>query len=426
MRSARLLLAPLTLAAALTLTACGEEPAASGDRATERGTGTVEGGDATGDGTEPGRERVPVPSRPQPVTLPAAPELTDDAAEAELAGMLGDLAPEEASRAALLYLAELRHPGLADIVRSELLARDGGEYEDPIAAALGLEVLLILGDAEAPAATQELARALLDEEDEVEGIAQALARVPGADADRLLVELAESDYDDVASAAVEALATRGSRAGASVLPGLAADSERLDALRGTAVAALLMTGHERAAGSADALLAGDADASEVVAGFGVPGADATVPYIERIMERAFEEQNADLEFAEACYALAAIFRGTSGAARGRDLVLGWLQRDPDLDGDEATYALWVLGDDTRTAAAAQLLANEVANAARHDPELAVDLLEEVARRGLARDPRFAKAVDAAAVAPPREGLPGLDLATQRLRAAAAYAYLRSR
>ena len=136
--------------------------------------------------------------------------------------------------------------------------------------------------------------------------------------------------------------------------------------------------------------------------------------------------NKPVEFAEACYALAAIFRGTPDADRGRTLIDGWLARDPDLEGDEAVYALWVLGDNGRTNDAARLLAEEVATAERHDAELAIDLLDEVARRGLARDPRFAKAVNAAAISQPRQGVPGLDLSAQHLRAAAAYAYLRSR
>ena len=434
--AAKTVLTLITLSLAVTLPACGDSGAdaptagKSGDTAS-RGAATDDDATAVSVGDPAGgdRTRVTEPSRPAPVQLPEAPPLTDDAARAELLTALGDLAPEEASRASLLYLAELGDRSIIDAVREQLLAMEGGTYEDPVAAALGLEVLLVLGDKEAVPATLALAQSMLEEEEDVEGIAWALGRIEGAratEADALLAEMAQSDYDGAASAAIEALARRGSRAADAILPGLAADAERYDAVRGSAAAAMLMTGHERAKSSMDALIASDADGSEIIAGLGIPGADVTVPYIQQIMARGLEEGNADLEFAEACYALAAIYGGTSGAARGRDLLLGWLAEDRDLDCDEATYALWVLGDASRTDAAARLLASEVASAARHDPELAVDLLKEVARRGLARDPRFAPAVDAAAVAPPREGLPGLDLSTQQLRAAAAYAYLRSR
>ncbi len=428
----------LTLALALLLPGCGDDPAPEGDAAATAATATTGASDdaadpATASGTQPerpsGRERVSEPPRPEPVVLPDAPDLTDDAAQSEITSALTDLAPEEASRASLLYLAGLGDRSIADVVRRELLSRDGGEYDDPAAAALGLEVLLVLGEADAAPEAIALARKLLEEEDEVEGIAFALSRVTGehaAEADEVLAELANSDFDDTAGAAVEAIAIRGSKAAEAVLPGIVADAERYDALRGTALAAMLMTGHERAATSADALLASDADGSEVIAGLGVAGAAAAVPYIERIMDRALAEGNAGLEFADACYTLAEIYRGTSGAAGARKLIQGWMAQDPGLDGDEATYALWTLGDTSRADAAARLLASEVATAARHDAELAIDLLEEVARRGLARDPRFAKAVNAAAIAPTRENIPGIDLSTQQLRAAAAYAYLRSR
>ena len=417
----------LALCLGFTNASCGDSsPETGGDERRDAGT---PGAAPESGGTAP-RDRRPVPDASDTVPLPAAPDLTADAARAELAGALDDLAPEEASRAALLYLASLGDGGLADRVRQELLAEDGGEYDDNVAAALGLEILLVLGESDAPARTLALARQLIDAEDEVEGIAQALGRIEGkfaADADALLVELAgDSAYDEVVAAALEALATRRSPAAAKILPQIAADGELFDAVRGTAVTAMLMTGHTDAARAADALVASDVDGSELIAGCGVPGGEAAVPYITRIVQRAFAEGNADLEFAEACYALARIYGGTSGAAHGRELIQGWLELDPDLEGDEATYALWVLGDEARTDAAARLLASEVASAARHDPELAVDLLEHLAERGLARDPRFEKAVSAAAATPPRAGLPGLDLATQRLRAAAAYAFLRAR
>mgnify|MGYP006969430741 FL=1 len=56
----------------------------------------------------------------------------------------------------------------------------------------------------------------------------------------------------------------------------------------------------------------------------------------------------------------------------------------------------------------------------------MEIIEEIARRGVARDPRFREAVDAAAAATPDPGRPGTNLNVDALRAAAAYAYLKSR
>jgi len=417
------LVLPLAAVLALPLAGCGDDAEETDDsQAALTSARTDSGSD---------RERTPrqVPPRIQMPKLPDAPPLTDAEAERVLSSVMGGLEASEASRNTLLYLVELKNKAALDAIRDELLAQTDGEYDDPDAAALGLEMLLASGDQSVASTALDLARVLIDEEEEVPHLAAALSRIEGArrgDAERLLAQLTISFDDEVAMMALETLAKRRSPAAAEHLADIAGDAENDDMVRATAVVAMLMTNDARAGEAADALVDGDASGWEIIDGFAVDGATDAVPYIKRSVAKALAEGNAEFEFTAACNSLVEIYRSGPGAADARALIEGWLVKDPDLDPDAATYALWVLGDNDQTAAAAALLATEVIIAMKGDGEMAVDLLNEVARRGLARDPRFRKAVDAAAAMEDREGLPGRDLTTQSLRAAAAHAYLRSR
>ncbi len=419
------LVLPLAAALALPLAGCGDDA-----EETDGSQGAVTSA-KTDSGSDRNRERTPrqVPPRIQAPKLPDAPPLTDAEAERVLSSVMGELEASEASRNTLLYLVELKNKAALDAIRIELLAQTDGEYDDPDAAALGLEMLLASGDQSVASTALDLARVLIDEEEEVPHLAAALSRIEGAqrgDAERLLARLTISFDDEVAMMALETLAKRRSPAAAEHLSDIAGDAENDDMVRATAVVAMLMTNDARGGEAADALVDGDASGWEIIDGFAVEGATDAVPYIRRSVAKALAEGNAEFEFTAACNSLVEIYRSGPGAADARALIEGWLAKDPDLDPDTATYALWVLGDNDRTAAAAALLATEVINAMKGDGEMAVDLLNEVARRGLARDPRFKKAVDAAAAMKDREGMPGRDLTTQSLRAAAAHAYLRSR
>jgi len=408
---------------ALPLAGCGDgsdDSNGSAATATRGGDGTT-GTDNTG--------RVAPPRAVATPKLPNAPALTDDAAESVLHSVLGSIEPDQASRDTLLYLVALDDKAALDAVRAQLLAKSDGEYDDTSAAALGLELLLAAGEQDAASETIDLARLLIDDDEEIPGIAWALSRIEGTQqraAEELLARMTLSFDDEVSMLALEALAKRRSPAAAEHLGDIAGDADNSDMVRATAVAAMLMTNDERGAQAADSMVTSDAVGWEVVDGFAIHGATDAVPYIKRVMEQALADGNAEFEFTSACNALLEIYGNGPGAASGRALIEGWLEVDPDLDPETATYVLWALGDDSRTAEAAALLASEVAFATGGDGEMAVALLDEVARRGLARDPRFKKAVDAAAAMEDRKGLPGLDLTTQSLRAAGAHAYLRSR
>jgi len=425
-----LLALALALPLALPLTGCGDASDGDGDAGKKAGTAKEQDGDTSAGGeTTATREPRTTPERAPAPTLPDAPALSDDAAERVLHSVLGELEADEASRATLLYLVELDDDAALEAVRATLLAQTDGEYDDPSAAALGLELLLASGDQSAATATIELARFLFEEESELPGIAWALARIEGTQqkqAEELLAQMTLSFDDEVSMLALEALAKRRSPVAAAQLQEIVGETGNDDMLRATAVAAMLMTNDARGAQAADSMLTGDAVGWEIVDGFAIHGATDTVPYIQRVMDAALAEGNAEFEFTSACYALLEIYGNGPGADSGRELIEGWIAADADLDPETATYALWAMGDDSRTAAAAELLATEVAYAQASDGEMAVALLDEVARRGLARDPRFKKAVDAAAAMKDRENLPGLDLTTQSLRSAAAHAYLRSR
>ncbi len=428
-------LACLSLATVLAAApGCGDDTAPQGGGAPATPTTPDAPAGASPTATERPQPETPTPTRPrvhEPAKLPSAPPVQADGARATLRHAAESNADIDGMRAALLYLAELRDADLAADIRRRLLAKDAGAYVDDDDAAVGLEVLLALGDAQAAEEALALARALLADEEASPAIAQALARVDGArraDAEALLAQIAVGDDPDAALFAVEALAAHRSTTANAALSRIAGDASAEELLRGSALAGLLAAGDAGAAALAERLAADADDGSALIDGLAVAGVREVVPYVQKLVERGFAEGNADFEFESACTALATVYgdgADAAGAAQARQAITDWLRRDGSLDGDVATVALWRLGDDARGAEAAKLLAYEVANHEGRDPDVAIELLEEVARRGLADDPRFAAAVRAAAALEPSTSGPGLDLAAARLRAAAAYAFLKS-
>ncbi len=367
------------------------------------------------------------------IELPKVAPLGDNAALGVLRTAVEDPVADEGTRAGLLYLIDAGDSAAAVNAVQPLLAQEGGEYDDPDEAGLALEVLLASGDASATADALALAEWAIAEEDVSPSIPQALARVEGDEqerAEKLLIQIAtEGDGENEGLVAAQVLAERRVAAAAKSFIEIAFDTEnREDRLRATAVAGLLALGHDRAQQAVESLLASE-PGDEAIQGLAVPDLVEAVPVIARLVTRGAAEGDATFEFEAACYALTTIYRDRDDRTAARDQINAWLDEDSTLADDASTYALWMLGDRATTPQIIEILTREIVSTANHDFEIAINLLDEIARRGAANDPLYRPAVDAAAqVALDAEttARPGQADRLLRLNAAAAHAYLKAK
>ena len=403
---------------------------------------------AAGCGDDPPKPETPKPPKtagtgktepkaPEKLRLLKAPPLTEDAARAVLHEALETLEGDDGSRAALLYMADLGDRKAVNAIHAQLLAREGGEYADPTAAAIGFEALLAFGETNAAADLLALARRALDDDalDLDQFLVSALGRVTGdsrGEAVQLLVRIAEAGDDWASAPAVDMLAQLAAPEARELFATLAADTEAETVERAAAVAGLLRLGDPRGKDFAEQFLqeseSEDAtilDVSEILLGFAIEGAVETVPYIRRIVDRAVEAGEPGFEVEEGANALVTIHAQSGGAE-----LIPWLQQVATVDDGvyelEAAWALWALGDDTRAQIVAEELVPHIVMFDRYDPEPAVDILDAAARRRVADKPPFREIVDAAAQlrAAPDAKAPVPDNA-ELLRLAAAHAFLRS-
>ena len=119
------------------------------------------------------------------------------------------------------------------------------------------------------------------------------------------------------------------------------------------------------------------------------------------------------------------------AKGGGTELLPWLRelakKDEAFYEDDASLALWALGDDSAAAAVATQLENMVsAWASPNNMDPAVEILDIAARRRVAAEKPFRAIVDAAAQIGSTGGAhPGTDYNLRALNLAAAHAFLKS-
>lgn len=431
--------AAAALAAALALAACGpsDPPPVTG---TGPATGTKSSaGGGSGPGTRPATPRAAPPSafdfKAEPLTRERAQRLILEAAEAA--------ASPDALQDALLALAATSDIEAVRKAAAPSLAAgdDVGGYADADAAAGALEALVRAGDADAQRKALALGAAAVRDDTPTEGILRMLASIEGAaapEARKLLIATLDSLLQD---SAVRILAPLREKAAATKLHEIATSVEGDESatadVRATAAAGLLALGDARAQGVLDGLtrdaLAGDAkdavqpfDLMDALALDAVP---ETLPWIRRLADPAIAAgENVYLEIRS----LAAAYAGARGPGNGTPEDIAALRallgKEDGLADEEIVTALWTLGDEQQSAAAAEVLARYVQGvASAFDEDLTVRILDALGtRRGATREP-FAKIVEAAAQVPIPNDARRPDAAGRawRVRVAAARAYLAS-
>lgn len=406
---------PLLVLGGLTLAGCGDDTAT--DSTSEERPVAVED-DTT--------ERRPVPRATE---FPRFDDLSAEAAEATLHGGLDDLGFDYVSRDLLLYLVKLGDRRGVNAVHSELLAQEGGVYEDLELAATGLEILDRYGEDGTDARILELAAVTFEEDELTIALPRALAQVEGDEAIEWLERCArETDDDDVAWAAVHELARRRAPS-AELFHELATSEDHEDGVRGAAFAGLIALGDPRV----DALIPVLTDddnvdlVGDVVYGMAVEGLHEVDPVLRRMLEELAAAEDVGFVPDEVCAALPVIYEFDAP-----DDVLRYmheLEHDERFEAttEDAAIARWKLGDDTGREAAREVLRQAVVNAQNgQDTEDALEILEALARRGQARDPAWMPLVSAAAqVRPDADVHPSLVHSADILNVAAAYAFLAS-
>lgn len=454
--------AALTVAAAV-LAACGDTPADSpkagtpttpyakeGDKPAPSKPGVPEpvfvdphhagpgtGEKPKGDGTAQPGGRAGRAAQPLDLSLPSAPALTASAARALVDSALGSFEKNpDATLVAIDYLSRL---GDAEAVRkaaAPLLAKGEGSggYEDPDYAGAALTALLRAGDTSAGADLLNLAEAFAAQGDVGDAVLAAAPFLSEDQATRmksLLARWAAQEDNFSPGETLEALATlRPTDADTlRICADIARDPEQHPGVRASALGILLAANETQANALGDAI-ATDAfesgTASDAIDGLAVRGLVEAIPYIRTLTEKAIVEEAAGPEIRSAAFALVDI-RGV-GAGKPEDMT--WLRsllgkEDGIVDGD-VRAALWALGDDAETGAAAAYLA-EIAGGVKHsqDPTSGIDILEALAIRGGAAKPPFDRVVSACAVVAPNSITPNSDITAQamRMHLAAAYAFL---
>jgi len=389
-----------------------------------------------GDAEPVGPKHTPAPAAETiDFVLPSVPQLDEDTARAGVEDSVDVTAGDIVTQDALLGLVDRDEAARAvKLARETYLVRGDEDYEDRLAALIGLEVLLAAGEPGAIEETLRLADVILaDEEDETSAqLVAALARIGGAErtrAEKLLARIVTlGDDGDEALSAMFVLAERRTTAHLDLMDRTARDLGSLDSLRAAAAGGLVNAGDPRGAKLIAALSgAPDAQLVEVLTGFSVKGATGLLPHVRDTVERAIASgEDAAPEFDAACYAMSDMFAGSDGTP-ARELINGWLASGPEsFEDDAASYALWMLGDDDRADEVRTILVREIASAGGTDVELAVLLLDEIGRRGLAGDERFQDAVEAAAqVEIPGDADPWVAQRLRWLRLAGSNAFLRS-
>jgi hypothetical protein len=396
-------------------------------------------------GPRPGPSGKPVPSpgekhaAPPAKKMPDMPPLTEATAKAVLASQVAALDADDASRAVLLYLADLGDRSCLASVRERLLARNDKGYTGLPAAAIGAEALLAFGEEDAASVALAVAKQYASEEqDPDEYLLHALARVQGAgrgEALKTLIESAESEDQDLVPLAVQLLAASGAAEARDVLDRIARNADQDAQVRAAAAAGLLHLKDPKAAEIADALVRAatsekgedQLSADDLVAGFGVEGVAEASPYVRKLVDASLAVNDAASSFvmSEVATALGSIHRTSGGA----DLV-PWLReigkRNDEEYSDETALAMWTLGDDSHAATVARQLEGMVAQYAvvtSFDP--AVEILDVAARRGVAAKEPFRRIVDSAAQIEPPSPAAGANGHIRALNLAAAHAFLKS-
>jgi len=366
-----------------------------------------------------------------------------------LRGQFDHLGGDDASRQALLYLADLGDRSAVEPIRTKLLAAPGGKFEDLPGAAIGAEALVAFGEPDGAATVLKVAKQYTESEDQPdEFIVHALASIDGperAAANAALLAIADGEDDQISPLALEVLARNAAKEARDSFLRIAKDEEAEGRTRATAVAGLLRIGDPAGAELAQKLVAdatkpespagGQAapeapappEPQDVAAGFGVEGAVETVPYIQKLVDTALVDDAAGTVWVadEATMALVRIHAKGGGAA-----IVPWLkalaQKSENEYEDYAGYALWALGDDTTAPIVAKTLEGSVAAwATPSDMGPAIDMLDIAARRGTAATPPLRAIVDSAAQIDPASGAKGMSTAIVGLNLAAAHAFLKS-
>jgi hypothetical protein len=377
--------------------------------------------------------------------MPSFPPLTEETARKVLHEQLDRLAGDDASRQALLYLAELGDRAGVNAVHEKLLAAHEGTFDDLPAAAVGAEAMIAYGDKDGAATALKVAQEYVStDEMPDEYLVRALARVEGAEraeAVAALLKIAaaagEPDGDeDVSTVAVQALARSGAAEAREVFVQLAGNAELNGRIRGAAVAGLLRLSDAKGKELAEKLAhesSSETDGSgaqpeDVIDGLGVEGAPGAIPYIRSIVDTVLADEGAPgmWEVPAAASAIARMHAKGGGAE-----LVPWLRevgaKEDGFYESEAALALWALGEDASAAAvAAQLEGMVAAWSATTNMESAVEILDIAARRGVAAKPPFRAIVDSAAQLDPTRGQDkGTDYNLVSLKLAAAHAFLKS-
>jgi hypothetical protein len=413
-----------TLPALLTLAAlcaaCGEGPASAPTPLPRQGTAAP--------AAPPARAKQPLETK-----LPDAPALVADAARRVLIEA-ADLAEfPDVRREALVALAAVTDAATVRAAAAKLLAPgDDLGFADSESAAQALEALVRAGDADAEKRAVALARAGLDGDTVWDSFVPMLAAVRGdgaAEARKLLVRLADDPL--VYSTVVPELAALREPSAATRLHDIATDPEEDGRVRAAAAVGLLAIGDPRANGALEEIVratTADLAGFDVIDGFAVEGVAEALPWVRRVGDPIIEAgENCTVEIAST----AGAFVDVRGIGKGTNEDLSYLRRllgkDDGLSDDEVAVALWSLGDDGQSEAAANVLAKYVTGVAGQvfDEELGVRILEAVAVRGGASGRPFGRAVDAAAAVPIPDDPKRPDAAARawRLRIAAARAFL---
>jgi hypothetical protein len=396
-------------------------------------------------GPGPGTSAKPAPSpgekraTPPAKKMPEMPPLTEATAKAVFASQVAALDADDASREALLYLADLGDRSCLAAVRERLLARNEKGYTGLTAAALGAEALLAFGEKDAASVALAVAKQYASEEEDAdEYLLHALARVQGAErgeALKSLIEAAESEDPNLVPLAVQLLAASSATEARDVLDRIARDAEQDAQVRGAAAAGLLHLKDPKAAELAESLVRAatnekgeeQLDAADLMVGFGVEGVAESSPYVRKLVDASLAVNDAGATFVmtELATALGAIYR-TSGGAE----LVPWLReigkRNDDEYSDETALAMWTLGDDSHAATVAQQLEAMVAQyAVVNGLEDAVEILDVAARRGVAAKEPFRRIVDSAAQIQPPSGAVAANGHVRALNLAAAHAFLKS-
>lgn len=391
----------------------------------------------------PAAEHAPAPSTAKTATatakkMPPMPPLTEAAAKAVLAAQVATLGGDDESRQVLAYLADLHDRSCLSAVRGHLLERDAKGFLDVTSAAVGAEALLLFGEKDGASTALAVAKQYTAEEtDTDEYLLRALARVQGAEraeALKPILDAAAADDDSITPLAVQLLAASGAPEAREVLDRLARDAKQTAQIRGSAAAGLLHLKDARAADVAERLVAGvsakgddQVDSQELLLGFGVDGAVEVSPYVRKVVDAELVENDAHATMVldELPLAIASIHRQGGGA----DLV-PWLRGIREKFGDEyadvTSLALWSIGDDSQTAAAAARIEQSIATwAGVADLDEAVWILDAAAQRGIATQPPFRAIVDTAAQLQAPSGSVAANGRIHALNLAGAHAFLKS-